>query len=118
MYEEVTETMTIKEVARLIDWCRAKGLRDTDICDCLMYIATGANPPAQTAARPKDDEEGMTDLQYKGMLLDLREDWQRVRDLAAMGESAEVRKEVEKQIAKTKKKLEFLSQGEGSEQHD
>lgn len=46
MYEdEVVETMTIQEVARLIDACRAKGLSDTDICGCLKHIATGADLP-------------------------------------------------------------------------
>ncbi len=43
--EEFVETMTIQEVARLIDWCRAKGMSDTDICDCLKHIATGADLP-------------------------------------------------------------------------
>lgn len=51
MYEEENvETMTIQEVARLIDWCRAKGLSDTDICDCLKHIATGADLPARKTA--------------------------------------------------------------------
>lgn len=43
--EEVIETMTIQEVARMIDCCRAMGLNDTDICDCLKHIATGCNLP-------------------------------------------------------------------------
>lgn len=45
--EEAIETMTIQEVARLIDWCRAKGLSDTAICDCLKHIATGSDLPVQ-----------------------------------------------------------------------
>lgn len=48
--EEAIETMTIQEVARLIDWCRAKGLSDTDICNCLKHIATGADLPVQRTA--------------------------------------------------------------------
>lgn len=49
MYEEeAVETMTILEVARLIDWCRVKGLSDTDICNCLKYIATGTDIPVRS----------------------------------------------------------------------
>ncbi len=46
MYEEeAVETMTIGEVGRMIDACRALGLSDTDICGCLKHIATGADLP-------------------------------------------------------------------------
>ncbi len=48
--EEFEETMTIQEVARLIDWCRAKGLSDTAICDCLKHIATGSDLPTRKTA--------------------------------------------------------------------
>lgn len=48
MYEEENvETMTIHEVARMIDCCRSLGMSDTDICECLKHIATGANLPIQ-----------------------------------------------------------------------
>ena len=51
MYEEeAIETMTIQEVARMIDACRAQGLSDTDICDCLKHIATGADLPQRKTA--------------------------------------------------------------------
>lgn len=45
--EDHTETMTIREAARLIDWLRAAGINDTDICNCLKYIATGSGLPVE-----------------------------------------------------------------------
>lgn len=48
--EEAVETMTVQEVARLIDWMRAKGLSDTDICNCIKFIATGVNLPTRKTA--------------------------------------------------------------------
>ena len=36
---ERTETMTIYEVARVIEWIRAKGMSDKDACDLIRYIA-------------------------------------------------------------------------------
>ena len=109
--EEVVETMTIQEAGRLIDWCRASGLSDTDICDCLKYIATGTSLHAlkaisRTATR-YDDSEGMTDLQYKGMLLDQLEAWERVLGMFGKAEDTEIREEIERQIAKTNEKLKF-----------
>lgn len=53
------------------------------------------------------DPVGMTDNQYKGMLLDQLEVWQRILDMAIEAGNSEIRKEVEKQIAKTNKKLKF-----------
>nr|WP_325302765.1 hypothetical protein [uncultured Dysosmobacter sp.] len=50
---------------------------------------------------------GMTDNQYKGMLLDQLEVWQRILDMAIEAGNSEIRKEVEKQIAKTNEKLKF-----------
>ena len=52
-------------------------------------------------------EEGMTDCQYKGMLLDQLSDWQYVLDLAVKAENAEIQNVVEKQIAKINQKLRF-----------
>jgi hypothetical protein len=49
----------------------------------------------------------MTDNQYKGMLLDQLEVWQRILDMAIEAGNSEIRKEVEKQIAKTNEKLKF-----------
>ena len=50
------------------------------------------------------DSVGMTDNQYKGMLLDQLEDWQEILDLAI---AAEIQKKAEKQIAKINEKLKF-----------
>ena len=54
-----------------------------------------------------DDSMGMTDNQYKGMLLDQLEVWERILDMAVKAGNAEIQKEVEKQIAKTNEKLKF-----------
>ena len=50
---------------------------------------------------------GMTDSQYKGMLLDQLEGWQRVLDMAKASGSTDIQAEVEKQIAKINEKLKF-----------
>ena len=50
---------------------------------------------------------GMTNEQYKGMLLDELEDWQEVLELAIKAENAEIRKKAEKQIAKINEKMKF-----------
>ena len=54
-----------------------------------------------------DDPMGMTDNQYKGMLLDQLEDWQEILDLAIEAGNTEIQKKVEKQIAKINEKLKF-----------
>jgi hypothetical protein len=54
-----------------------------------------------------EDSVGMTDNQYKGMLLDELEDWQEVLDLAVEAGNAEIQKKAEKQIAKINEKLKF-----------
>lgn len=53
------------------------------------------------------EEMGMTNEQYKGMLLDQLEDWQEILDLLSEAKSAEIQKKVEKQIAKINEKLKF-----------
>lgn len=53
------------------------------------------------------DSVGMTDNQYKGMLLDQLEDWRRILDLAIKAGNTEIQTEVEKQIAKINEKLKF-----------
>lgn len=50
---------------------------------------------------------GMTDNQYKGMLLDQLEDWQEVLDLAIRAGNTEIQEKVEKQIRKINEKLKF-----------
>lgn len=53
------------------------------------------------------EEMGMTNEQYKGMLLDELEDWQEVLELAEESQDEKVRKKAEKQIAKINEKLKF-----------
>ena len=53
------------------------------------------------------DSVGMTDNQYKGMLLDQLEDWQEILDLAVEAKNTEIQKKAEKQIAKINEKLKF-----------
>lgn len=50
---------------------------------------------------------GMTNEQYKGMLLDELEDWQEVLDLARESNDEKVICKAEKQIAKINEKLKF-----------
>lgn len=54
-----------------------------------------------------EEEMGMTNEQYKGMLLDELEDWQEVLDLAIEEQNEKIRKKAEKQIAKINEKLKF-----------
>ena len=53
------------------------------------------------------DSMGMTDNQYKGMLLDQLEDWQEVLDLAIKAGNTEIQEKVKKQIRKINEKLKF-----------
>lgn len=53
------------------------------------------------------DIVGMTNEQYKGMLLDLQEVWEEVLELAKEANDTKVVKKVEKQIAKINEKLKF-----------
>ena len=53
------------------------------------------------------EEMGMTDNQYKGMLLDQMETWERILDMAKAAGNTDIQVEVEKQIAKINEKLKF-----------
>lgn len=53
------------------------------------------------------EEMGMTNEQYKGILLDQLEVWQETLELAIEAEDTKVQKKAEQQIAKIRKKLEF-----------
>lgn len=52
-------------------------------------------------------EMGMTNEQYKGMLLDELEDWQEVLELAIEAKDEKVIEKAKKQIAKINQKLKF-----------
>ncbi len=43
--KEATEMMNVQEVARAIEWLRAKGMSDTEINNLMTYIATGVGLP-------------------------------------------------------------------------
>lgn len=45
--EEATEMMNVQEAARMAEWLRAKGMSDTEIIDCMNYIATGVGLPTK-----------------------------------------------------------------------
>lgn len=53
------------------------------------------------------DSVGMTNEQYKGMLLDQLEIWEDILEMAKDAGNTEIQKKVEKQIAKTNEKLKF-----------
>lgn len=53
------------------------------------------------------DSVGMTDAQYKSLLLDQLEDWQEVLDLAVEAGNTDIQAKAEKQIAKINEKLKF-----------
>lgn len=53
------------------------------------------------------DDMGMTNEQYKGLLLDELEDWQEVLELAQEENNKKVIKKAGKQIAKINEKLKF-----------
>lgn len=54
-----------------------------------------------------EEQMGMTNEQYKGMLLDQLEDWQELKELAEEEHNEKIIKKVEKQIAKINEKLKF-----------
>lgn len=53
------------------------------------------------------DDMGMTNEQYKGMLLDELEDWQEILELAQEENNEKIIKKATKQINKINEKLKF-----------
>ena len=54
--KEKTEMMNVQErVARMTEWLRAKGMSDTEILNCMNYIATGVGLP--TNIEPSEVKE-------------------------------------------------------------
>lgn len=53
------------------------------------------------------EEMGMTNEQYKGMLLDELEDWREVLEIAKETDNDKIIKKAEKQIQKINEKLKF-----------
>lgn len=53
------------------------------------------------------EDMGMTDNQYKGMLLEELEDWEEILELAEKGNNPDIIKKATKQIRKINEKLKF-----------
>lgn len=53
--KEAREMMNVEEVARMIEWLRAIGMSDTDINNCLTYIATGVGLPSKESTKEKSE---------------------------------------------------------------
>lgn len=53
------------------------------------------------------DDMGMTNEQYKGMLLDELEDWEEVKQLAIEEGNIKIERKAQKQIDKINEKLKF-----------
>ena len=53
--KEDAEMMNVQEVARTIEWLRAKGMSDKEINDLLTYIATGVGLPTKEPAKKESD---------------------------------------------------------------
>ena len=53
------------------------------------------------------DEMGMTNEQYKGLLLDELEDWEEILEIALEDGNERIVKKARKQIAKINEKLKF-----------
>lgn len=54
--QEVDEMMNVEEVARTIDWFKAHGLNDADICDYLKYVATGVGLSEREPSKDRESE--------------------------------------------------------------
>lgn len=84
--------------------------------DCTKTCKTGIKNPIPEGFQverftdvdqDEEDEDDMTDMQYKGMLLDQLEDWQEILDLAIEHGDTEIQAKAEKQISKINEKLKF-----------
>ena len=53
--KEAEEMMNVQEVARLIEWLRAMGMSESDINDCVTYIATGVGLPTKEPNKKESD---------------------------------------------------------------
>ena len=71
-----------------------------------MYTI-GAGDSRTTRKAVQMDTMGMTNEQYKGMLLDELEQWQEILDLARAEGAEKTAAKAEKQIAKINEKLKF-----------
>ncbi len=54
--KEAEEMMNVQEVARTIEWFKAKGLNEVDACDFLTYIATGVGLPKKEPTEVKETD--------------------------------------------------------------
>lgn len=72
-----------------------------------MPEATGGKTGTDGERRKKVEEMGMTNEQYKGMLIDELEDWQEVLDMAKEDGNERITRKAERQITKINEKLKF-----------
>lgn len=56
LVKEEKDMMNVEEVARMSEWLRAKGLKDSDIVNCLTYIATGVGLPTKESDQKMESE--------------------------------------------------------------
>ncbi len=54
--KEDSEMMNVEEVARAIEWFKARGLNEVDACDFLTYVATGVGLPNKEPKQPKESD--------------------------------------------------------------
>lgn len=54
--KEMMEMMNVEEVARMSEWLRVMGISDTDIINCLNYIATGVGLPTKESEQKEKSE--------------------------------------------------------------
>ena len=47
------ESLTLLEIARLIDWLKSRGMSDTDAVNCIRYIASGNQPDSESENKDK-----------------------------------------------------------------
>ena len=77
---------------------------------CIIRSVKGARPWRKNERRIDMEvmqDMGMTDNQYKGLLLEDLENWEEVLEMAKEVEAKEVIKKAEKQIKKINEKLKF-----------
>lgn len=94
---------------RHCDFCTSCG--SSRYPDCTKTCKTGIKNPIPEGFQverftdvdrnqDEDEENGMTDMQFKVYLMEQLENWQRVLDLAIKHDDKEIQEEAERQIAK------------------
>ena len=66
------ESLTLLEIARLIDWLKSRGMSDTDAVNCIRYIASGNQPDSESENKDKEKERSAMDFHLTNEQLMLR----------------------------------------------